>query len=545
MGYETLPSKEPESKSGQGFQGMNANGKKSNRSPGLNIAIPQSMANAYAVLVDPAVWGEHFLKNPDGDRRQYWPHQYQDLRSTEKQIIHQDGREVGKTIVLTTLVLHYGFTTRNGSGLVATPHQGHLETIIDEVEQQIFNNPTLLKSVAKNRYGNPDISQKPYYRIRFSTGTVIHFRQAGDSGQPFRSLHVERVWVDEAAWMTERAWKALRRCLNEGGVFRIYSTPNGLRDTTYYRLTQDKTKRWQVMRWPSSLHPNWTAAREKELLEFYGGRETSGFQHEVLGEHGSPTYSAFPVESVKAALVEIPEYQRIVLTNSELADCENESAIRTRLDLLLGLTPRKGKFWLGGDLGYTSDPCELLVWQEEEGNKLALVMRVHTEQVAYPVIAELLAVMDDYFQFAGLGVDEGGNGLAVVQELSTLDKFAEYRFSDRLIGFNFGSSTVIGYTDEGKQRKKRTKELMTSLINGRLSQKTIRFPNDDVEVEDQFCTHTYVMSEGKIVYSKGRDHIIDATRCAMLRVYLEEIKELRPEIEEAFIMPVTTDPVFV
>jgi len=200
------------------------------------------LAGAYAVLVDPAVWGEHYLKNPDGERRKYWQHQYQDLRSPAKQIIHQDGREVGKTIVLTTLVLHYGFTTHNGSGLVATPHQGHLETIIDEIEQQIFNNPTLLASVAKNRYGNPDISQKPYYRIRFSTGTVIHFRQAGDSGQPFRSLHVERVWVDEAAWMTERSWKALRRCLNEAGVFRIYSTPNGLRDTTYYRLTQDKSK---------------------------------------------------------------------------------------------------------------------------------------------------------------------------------------------------------------------------------------------------------------------------------------------------------------
>ncbi len=523
---------------------MSGSVKKAKASQGASVAIPSGLASVFTVLVDPAVWGEHYLKNPDGTRRSYWQHQYSDLRSPAKQIIHQDGREVGKTIVLTTLVLHYGFTTHNGSGLVATPHQGHLETIIDEIEQQIFNNPTLLASVAKNRYGNPDISQKPYYRIRFSTGTVIHFRQAGDSGQPFRSLHVDRVWVDEAAWMTERSWKALRRCLNEAGVFRIYSTPNGLRDTTYYRLTQDKNKRWQVVRWPSSLHPNWTVAREKELMEFYGGRDTSGFQHEVLGEHGSPTYSAFPVDSIRIALTDIPEYQRVILTGNELSDCETEDAIRARLDMLVGLTPQKGKFWLGGDLGYTSDPCELLVWQEDETGKLSLVYRLHAEHVAYPIIAELIAVMDDYFGFVGLGVDEGGNGLAVVQELTTLDKFSDARFSDRLLGFNFGSSTVIGYTDEGKQRKKRTKELMTSLINGRLSQRTIRFPNDDPEIEDQFTTHTYSMSEGKIIYSKGRDHIIDATRCAMLRVYLEEIKELRPEVEEAALMPLTTDPLF-
>lgn len=60
---------------------------------------------------------------------------------------------------------------------------------------------------------------------------------------------------------------------------RIYSNPNGLRDSTYYRLTQDKTGRWFVARWPSMLHPNWTKEREEELVEFYGGRDTSGYQH--------------------------------------------------------------------------------------------------------------------------------------------------------------------------------------------------------------------------------------------------------------------------
>jgi len=120
-------------------------------------------------------------------------------------------------------------------------------------------------------------------------------------------------------------------------------------------------------------------------LEFYGGRETSGFQHEVLGEHGSPTYSAFPVDSIRIALTDIPEYQRVILTGTELADCDNEVSIRTRLDMLCGLTPQKGKFWLGGDLGYTSDPCELLVWQEDETGKLSLVYRLHTEHVAYPI----------------------------------------------------------------------------------------------------------------------------------------------------------------
>ena len=101
---------------------------------------------------------------------------------------------------------------------------------------------------------------------------MIHFRPAGAYGESFRSLHVDRLWVDEGAWIPEKAWKALRQCLNAGGKFRIYSTPNGIRDTTYYRLTQ--SKKWKVFRWPSWLNPNWDDEREAELVEFYGGKDT-------------------------------------------------------------------------------------------------------------------------------------------------------------------------------------------------------------------------------------------------------------------------------
>ncbi len=57
------------------------------------------------------------------------------------------------------------------------------------------------------------------------------------------------------------------------------STPNGLRNTTYYRLTF--SEQFAMFRWPSWLNPHWNDEREAELLEFYGGRDTSGWQHEV------------------------------------------------------------------------------------------------------------------------------------------------------------------------------------------------------------------------------------------------------------------------
>ena len=463
-------------------------------------------------LRDPVLWGQAYLYNRDGSARSYWDHQKEDLRCSHKNIIHLDGRDVGKSIVLSTDALHYAFTTRGGQGLIAAPHQGHLDTVIEEIEFQLDHNEDLMNSIALSKYGKPKITRKPYFRLEFTNGSVLYFRPAGAYGDAFRSLHVGRIWVDEGAWLSERAWKALRQCLKTGGRLKIYSTPNGLRNTTYYRLTL--SQQFRVFRWASWLNPNWTAERELELLEFYGGKDTSGWQHEVAGEHGKPSYGTFNVEQFNLCRQELLEYQKITISDAELRDCETEEAAYDRLEMMLNLTPRTGLFWIGGDLGYTNDPTELVIFQEAEvGDRsiLKLVLRIHMEHVSYPHIAQTIALLERYFTPAGIGVDNGGNGLAVVQELLTLDKYKELQLEGRLKGFDFGGMTRLTVRD-GKEIKKRTKELMTSLINGALQRKQIIFPSDDLDIEDQFTTQTYTLRDGKIIYSKGNDHIITINR---------------------------------
>ena len=228
-----------------------------------------------------------------------------------------------------------------------------------------------------------------------------------------------------------------------------------------------------------------------------------------------------------------------------MRDCDTEEAAHDRLEMLLNLTPRSGQFWVGGDLGYTNDPTEIVVFQETEiGERtlLKMILRVHLEHVSYPHIAQIIALLERYYTPAGIGVDNGGNGLAVVQELLTLDKYKGLELEGRLKGYDFGGMTRLAVRD-GKEVKKRTKELMTSLINGALQRKQLIFPSDDLEVEDQFTTHTYTLRDGKIIYSKGNDHIIDAVRCAML---IREEGNLDPVGEEVVsLKPILTNPVFI
>lgn len=495
------------------------------------------------ILSSPVLWGQHYLRNRDGSLRGYWPHQVEDLECGDCNIIHLDGRDVGKSVCLATDVLHFAFTKYGVQGLVAAPHQGHLDTLIEEIEFQLDSNPDLMASVGITKYGKPKIHRKPYFRLEFANGSILYFRPAGAYGNAFRSLHVEKIWVDEGAWLTEKAWKALRQCLKAGGTLRIYSTPNGLRDTTYYRLTN--SEQFRVFHWPSWLNPDWSDDRKRELLDFYGGHDSAGWQHEVAGEHGKPSYGAFNIECLNLCRQEVIDYRRITIRGEDLSTCETEEDSLDRLEILLNLMPQTGMFWIGGDLGYTNDPTEIVVFREDEFDDrrvMTLVLRIHMERVSYPHIAQVISLLERYFTPVGIGIDNGGNGLAVVQELLTLDKYKPLQLQGRLRGYDFGGMTTLAVRD-GREVRKRTKELMTTLINGALQRRQLILPADDLEIEDQFTTHTYTLSNGNIIYSKGNDHIVDAVRCAMLaheQGMLDGVRE-----ETVCVVPVLTDPIFI
>ncbi|MCL5104453.1 MAG: hypothetical protein M1133_10120, partial [Armatimonadetes bacterium] len=383
-----------------------------------------------------------------------------------------------------------------------------------------------------------------YFKLEFSNGAVLSFRPAGAYGDSFRSLHVHRVWVDEGAWLPEKAWTALRQCLKAGGRLRIYSTPSGVRKSTYYRLTTTESS-FKVFHWPSWINPSWDEERERELVEFYGGKDTAGWQHEVAGEHGKPLYGAFDLDALIDATKEIEGYRRVSIFGEDLRGCESEGKSFDCIETLLGLSPEQGVYWIGGDLGYTNDPTEIVVFKEEEvegRQAMKLMLRVHMEHVSYPHIAQLIGLLDIYYSPTGIGIDNGGNGLAVVQELMTLDKYKRLELDGRLRGYDFGGMTTLALRD-GKEVRKRTKELMTWLISGALQRKQILFPEADCEIADQFTTHTYMLSNGNIVYSKGNDHIVDAVRCAMLaheQFALDHVTE-----ETVCVLPILTDPIFI
>ena len=87
--------------------------------------------------------------------------------------------------------------TRQQEALLGEQLQGHLDTLIEEMEFQIDSSPELTRSIVVTKYGNPKIYRKPYFRLEFTNGAILYFRPAGAYGDAFilnAALMLDFVW---------------------------------------------------------------------------------------------------------------------------------------------------------------------------------------------------------------------------------------------------------------------------------------------------------------------------------------------------------------
>ncbi len=466
---------------------------------------------------DPVKWAEAVMFDRHGNPLRFWDFQKKYLRSKRKKKASKSGRDTGKTTVQTARGLHYGFTKRDKNILVATPKKAHYAKIVSVIRKQLRFNPSLTNYI---EWATDEADQ---LELRFKhTGSVMYFRQGHPTGEAFRSLDIDMILGDEVAFMSEAAWKALLGCLRADGdeLMDLTSSPDGRRNTTFYRLTRGDSG-YEVHQWPSWLNPFWTPEKERDLIEFYGGKNTPGWQHEVAGEHGAPAFPAFDTEYLLASFVPVENYALRSVSGEDYTDLvgtlQSEDAIRDRLIEQLDFPELRGAFYLGGDLGYTRDPVDLVLFEETPEGNLVARLHVHCDHVTYPLVEEIIALIYLKYDPVGIGIDRGSNGIAVYQDLTGLDKFTKTGIGQVLHAFDFGSSLVIGYDEkERKEIKQFAKVHATDIINNWLRDHRLRLSETDTDMMDHMVSQTATVTGNRIVYSKGNDHINDAIRCAAL-----------------------------
>ena len=370
---------------------------------------------------------------------------------------------------------------------------------------------------------------------------------------------------------------------------RAYSVPDGDRNTEFYRLCAEAvvdlpigTKGFRKFHWPKNIMPEpfWSAERDTHFVKLYGGRNTPGYQRNVLGLWGDAEDPVFRWDTLLPNVVDLPEYRRLVLAADgkagtmyldvariDLVTTDGQKSGRvvqladtaTELDPLIGkddvarrahwddlLSPYlahidpRGVFWAGADLGERNDPTEIVV-SEDVGGELRDVLRIKASGLPYHAQTELIYQVDRLFGHRpGWGVDLGSAGTAVVKDLHNLDRFADAHLEDRLIGFHFQQALdcidedgeVLSITDEeGEVEYLRApaKHWATQCIVARLQQRGYRLAYDG-DVLNDYTSHTARQGAKWPIYSKKNDHTIDARRQQML----VKLASAQPETADVF-----------
>lgn len=437
-------------------------------------------------------FAERYFRDRRGRPWECRAYQRASLESRAPRKIHCDGRDVGKTTEIEIIACWAMMHCPGSEMLIATQCENHLYPIMHRITRRLQNVPEFANRMVESR-------QTPGWHFRFNNGFVLWGRIAGPRGINFQGLHVDWQIVDEAQEMSESAWAELYQSLNGDGIRWVYGVPNGLRNT-FHRMTE--LPGVELHRWSSKLNPEFTDAKDTELAQLYGGRSSPGYRHRVLGEHGEPAHAVFSLEDYLACVDHALPVHDLVLRESE--------------PLALSFGFPKCDYYLGCDLGYARDPSEFVIYRNEPPH-LTNVLRLRLENVSYARQHDILLELDSLCHFRGIGIDAGSNGRAVAHHLQALGN----EWCEKVHSFEFGGTTLLPELPDGTQPRRRTKELMTQLLQQRMAERSLRFPAIP-DREAQYASHTYATSaSGLVVYTKGNDHLIDADRCAVLCHYLD------------------------
>jgi len=453
--------------------------------------VGEEEAGRLAAHLDRTFFALRYMRNEKGRPWHVREYQQDSLESNAPRKVHCDGRDVGKTSEIEIIAAWASVMRPRSQMLIATQTENHLFPLMHRLVRRFETTAGLAANLA-------EIKRTPSWYLRFKNGFQLWGRISGPRGVNFQGMHVDWQIVDEAQEMTDTAWGELFQALNSDGMRWVYGVPNGLRNM-FYRMTQMPDV--ELHRWPSHLNPGFGRAKDVELIHLYGGTDSPGYIHRVLGEHGAPAHGVFHLDDYLACVDETLEFHDIELGEDDSFEAPAVEG---------------GEYYLGCDLGYARDPSEFVVYQSVPPH-LINVLRIHLGGVNYARQQEIIEELDGAYAFRSIGIDCGNSGRAVIHNLKILGT----AWCDKIRAFEFGGMTDLGEQPDKTRLRRRTKEFMTELLDRHMAERSIVFPRLP-DRETQYASHTYsVGASDRIVYEKGNDHIIDADRCAVLAHYLD------------------------
>lgn len=529
----------------------------------LTERLTEDEAALVAILTDPsgselAEFAYEDPQGPDG-RWRLWDFQWVYNHCEEKYQVDACGRGIGKSQGSVLRACAFPFNFPGQELLVTAPELSHLSLITDKVEEALLKYRILremLPGAGKNARSN-GIKKQPQFQASFTNGAKILSRLPQRDGKGVKGPHPLGIILDELQDFPRKGFTELTETIKisePGAMWRCHGVSNGIGDI-HYDLTNSKIPDmpFYVHRYIASHRPSWNAAERKAKIAMYGGSEESpDYIRNIFGEPGSAHNAVFVLARLMANVRLVhssawaTEYNERIYRHIKVVD-ENRRGM-TMASLMEfpkeHLDPQYSSYWAGMDVGFTTDPSEILIFgvvaRPGQPDQYRLLSRVSMQRISAQHQVEAIEAIFSFYgpRLRRMGMDKTGNGLPLFQLLKAIPGIGA-----RIAGYGFSEKKAVEF-DDRELRKGETPEdavIVKSVID--FATDTLRKWVDanafelpaDTELLNQWQAQTvHIVRSGNVskehslrrYAGTGPDHTLDAARMFALGKELEAIEQL-------------------
>lgn len=516
------------------------------------------------IIKNPVTFRE-FINEGDENWQPLEPHERAWTSSTAQYLCMCCGRGVRKTTTMIELTYYWMinkmFIPGDPGLLVFVPNKAQKDAIFPRIRDACMQHWLMKMMVDANRINVAE------GRITFYNGFTFILRIAGSEGKESNviSIHTSRIWIDEAQDFPWRAWLSVQNVLKfdiEGHMLWVSGVPNGeRRENVLYECDVDDEK-YISFNIAKTLMSWWSPELEYEERKRYKAvqEDSEDYKHYVLGQHGVPTLSVFDRVRFMKEDYDVP----VVVLTQQLYEntkrIEPDGVIRYHINELINCPPLERKYGqspkigLGWDVGYSPDPTIFfLMYQDLDSGVWKNLMRIRLQRVEYTLQRETLLWLDKVYNFDFIGIDMGGPGKVVYQELTSEVADEEYKkrkYDQRIYPVEFGGRMAVAVQEENNEiieTKDNVKRVAVETVSRWVHEHKFAFSKDDDNLMAELERTKFLRTaSGEPLYKTTDDHQFAAMMCAVMAYehyygipLLIPKTEVRPKLLTAKWIPAT------
>jgi len=411
-------------------------------------------------------------------------------------------------------------------GVIDSFDKLHLDGVINDLID-IFNHHPIFSEFKRNIKKNPDYTL--FFKNGSSINSVNNKIEGKAKGDQWCQKHVSRDWAEEASYLTSAVTNKKLMAKDELGMIQRLT---GMTEFTSLspvgKIFFNLENRNKIINLPSYANPNWSDKDEKDAVEEFDGKDSPGYQVQILGKVIESCACPFDMERIRECYND-----NLVIKSFEI----NKDNFKFYKELLvLERLNNAEKLGIYMDIGEGSAPTEIAIFQKLK--RIRYTHNITVNKISPDELYELVRFVISQLSPNIIGYDNtSGVGKALGSNLSK-------DFAENLIAVDFNSKIPVDYekdksnnyiTDKSGNyiyKEERVDDWSVQRLRHLFSNRLIEMPFD-FKFDKQIQNIIVIKTGTRVQYKpKVANHLYQAFQVMAIAEWLTEFANIKPVIKK-------------